>query len=98
MPTCPAPPGITIFMKWIKDRMAAPVIREIHGDSKRGTPQCGVDPGACDESQGDSCRTRTHLDTAPDCKRAGAGRLRRFIVREPTGQSFGLFPSEAEAA
>src|ERR1041384_5532638 len=29
-----------------------------------------------------------HLDPAPDCQRAGARRLRRFIVRQPASNHF----------
>lgn len=37
-------------------------------------------------------RVGAHPDTAPDWRQAGARRLRRFIVRKPTGQSFRLCP------
>ena len=41
---------------------------------------------------------RAHLDPAPDCKQAGARRLRRFIIRKSAVQCFRPFPSDTEAA
>ena len=42
--------------------------------------------------------TRLHPDTARDSQRAGARRLRRFIIRKSTGNHFIYARSDTEAA